>query len=90
MADKTDTQLFGKDGTLPQINNILKDIVGKLKKLNTTIDNINKISQDASEGMKDFRTLRSDIDDTVSAIDGVVNKLDDLISSKKDPEFKAP
>jgi phospholipid/cholesterol/gamma-HCH transport system substrate-binding protein len=90
MADKTDTQLFGKDGTLPQINNILKDIVGKLKKLNTTIDNINKISQDASEGMKDSRTLRSDIDDTVSAIDGVVNKLDDLISSKKDPEFKAP
>ena len=90
MADKTDTQFFGKDGTLPQINNILKDIVGKLKKLNTTIDNINKISQDASEGMKDFRTLRSDIDDTVNAIDGIVNKLDDLISSKKDPEFKAP
>jgi len=40
--------------------------------------------------MKDFRTLRSDIDDTVNAIDVVVNKLDDLISSKKDPEFKAP
>jgi phospholipid/cholesterol/gamma-HCH transport system substrate-binding protein len=90
IADKTDTQLFGKDGTLPQINNILKDIIGKLKKLNTTVDNINKISQDASEGMKDFRTLRSDIDDTVNAIDGIVNKLDDLISSKKDPEFKAP
>lgn len=90
IADKTDTQLFGKDGTLPQINNILKDIIGKLKKLNTTVDNINKISQDASEGMKDFRTLRSDIDDTVNAIDVVVNKLDDLISSKKDPEFKAP
>lgn len=90
IADKTDTQLFGKDGTLPQINNILKDIIGKLERLNTTVDNINKISQDASEGMKDFRTLRSDIDDTVNAIDGIVNKLDDLISSKKDPEFKAP
>lgn len=89
IADKTDTQLFGKDGTLPQINNILKDIIGKLERLNT-VDNINKISQDASEGMKDFRTLRSDIDDTVNAIDGIVNKLDDLISSKKDPEFKAP
>jgi phospholipid/cholesterol/gamma-HCH transport system substrate-binding protein len=90
IADKTDAQLFSKDGTLPQINNILKDIIGKLEKLNTTVDNINKISQDASEGMKDFRTLRSDIDDTVNAIDDVVNKLDDLISSKKDPEFKAP
>jgi phospholipid/cholesterol/gamma-HCH transport system substrate-binding protein len=90
MADKADSQLFGKDGTLPQINNILKDIIGKLEKLNTTVDNINKISQEASEGMKDFSILRSDIDDTVNALDDVVNKLDDLISSKKDPEFKAP
>jgi phospholipid/cholesterol/gamma-HCH transport system substrate-binding protein len=90
IADKTDAQLFGKDGTLPQINNILKDIIVKLEKLNTTVDNINKISQEASEGVKDFHILRSDIDDTVKAVDAVVNKLDDLISSKKDPEFKAP
>jgi len=90
IADKTDAQLFGKDGTLPQINNILKDIIVKLEKLNTTVDNINKISQEASEGVKDFPILRSDIDDTVKAVDAVVNKLDDLISSKKDPEFKAP
>jgi phospholipid/cholesterol/gamma-HCH transport system substrate-binding protein len=90
MADKADSQLFSKDGTLPQINNILKDIIGKLEKLDTTVDNINKISQEASEGIKDFGTLRSDIDDTVNAIDNVVNKLDDLISSKKDPEFKVP
>jgi phospholipid/cholesterol/gamma-HCH transport system substrate-binding protein len=90
LADKTDAQLFGKDGTLPQVNNILRDIVGKLEKLNTTVDNINKISQETSEGVKDFRILRSDIDDTVNAVNNVVNKLDDLISSKKDPEFKAP
>src|SRR5664279_1624576 len=79
-----------QDGTLPQINNILKDIIVKLEKLNTTVDNINKIGQEASEGVKDFPILRSDIDDTVKAVDAVVNKLDDLISSKKDPEFKAP
>jgi phospholipid/cholesterol/gamma-HCH transport system substrate-binding protein len=90
MADKTDTQLYGKEGTLPNINIILKDIAGKLKKLDMTVDNINKISQDASEGMKDFRMLRSDIDDAVNAIDNVVKRLDSLISSKKKPEFKLP
>ncbi len=90
MADKTDAQLFGKDGTLPQVNNILKDIVLKLEKLNTTVDNINKISQEASEGMKDFSILRSDIDDAVNSINDIVNKLDDIISSKKEPELKAP
>ena len=90
MADKTDAQLYGKEGTLPNINIILKDIAGKLKKLDTTVDNINKISQDASEGMKDLRMLRSDIDDAVNAIDNVVKRLDSLISSKKKPEFKLP
>lgn len=90
MADKTDEQLYGKEGTLPNINTILKDIAGKLQKLDATVDNLNKISKDTSEGMKDFRMLRSDIDDTVNAIDDVVKKLDNLISSKKDPEFKLP
>lgn len=90
IADKTDAQLYGKDGTLPQVNTILKDIIGKLEKLNTTVDNINKISFEASEGMKDFRNLRSDIDDTVNSLDDVVNKLDDFLSAKKEPEFKLP
>jgi phospholipid/cholesterol/gamma-HCH transport system substrate-binding protein len=90
MADKTDQQLYGKEGALPQINLILKDLVMKLQKLEKTVDNVNKISSDASEGMKDFRTLRSDIDDAVRAIEDVANKLDSVISSKKDPEFKKP
>lgn len=90
MADKTDEQVFGKDGTLPQINKILKDIIGKLEKLNKTVDNINKISKDASEGMNDFHMLRSDIDDAVKAIDDVAKKLDAILSKKKEPEVKVP
>jgi len=34
MAGKTDEQVFGKEGTLPQVNRILKDVNGKLEKLN--------------------------------------------------------
>lgn len=90
MADKTDQEIYGKDGALPQANIILKDIIGKLQKLDKTIDNINKISTDASEGMKDFRILRSDIDDAVNAIDDAVRKLDKIIGGKKEPEFKKP
>lgn len=90
MADKTDQQLYGKEGALPNINVILKDIAGKLKKLDETVVNINKISKDTSEGMKDFRMLRSDIDDAINAIDNVAKTIDALISSKKDPEFKLP
>jgi uncharacterized protein YoxC len=90
MADKTDDQVFGKDGTLPQINKILKDIIGKLEKLNKTVDNINEISKEASEGMKDFRTLRSDMDDAVKALDDVAKELDAILSKKKEPEIKVP
>lgn len=90
LADKTDEQLYGQEGTLPTINKILKDVSSKLQSLNKTVDNINKISQDTSEGMKNFRILRSDIDDTVNAIDDVAKKLDELLSAKKEPEFKLP
>ncbi len=64
MADKTDREIYGENGALPQIRNmILKDLVIKLKKLDKTVDNINSIEYDASEGMKDLHILRSDIDD---------------------------
>lgn len=90
MADKTDEQIYGGEGALPQINIILKDMIVKLQKLDKTIDNINKISTDASEGMKDFRILRSDIDDIVFSLNEVVKKLDALIGTKKQADFKAP
>ncbi|MDP2854028.1 MAG: hypothetical protein Q8O28_07250 [Smithellaceae bacterium] len=90
MADKTDSEIYGKDGALPQVNVILKDIVGKLQKLDKTIDNINKISSDTSEGTKDLHILRSDIDDTLKTVEDAVKKLDAIIGLKKAPEFKVP
>ncbi len=90
IAAKTDEQVFGKDGTLPQINKILKDVAVKLEKLNATVDNINKISKETSEGMNDFSMLRSDIDDAVKALDDVASKIDAIISKKKETEIKVP
>jgi phospholipid/cholesterol/gamma-HCH transport system substrate-binding protein len=90
MADKTDSEIYGKDGALLQVNVILKDIVGKLHKLDKTVDNINDISTDAAEGMRDIHLLRSDIDDVVKTLDNLVKKLDAIVGSKKAPEFKAP
>ena len=40
--------------------------------------------------MKDFRTLRSDIDDTVKALDDVAREIDAILSKKKEPEIKIP
>jgi phospholipid/cholesterol/gamma-HCH transport system substrate-binding protein len=72
------------------VNLILKDVAGKLHKLDKTIDNINKISTQASEGMEDFSILRSDIDDVVRSLDNAVKKLEAIIGAKNPPEFKKP
>jgi len=90
MADKTDLSVFGREGTLSQVNAILKDVSSKLQKLDKSVDNINNISTEASEGVKDFRYLRSDIDDAVKSIDDAAQKIESLIGPKKYPEIKTP
>jgi phospholipid/cholesterol/gamma-HCH transport system substrate-binding protein len=91
LAGKTNEQLYGNDGALPLVRNILRDILLKLRKLNVTVDNINKISTDASDSTKDLKYLRGELDNTVNTVGELVNKLDKLISSfKKAPEFELP
>lgn len=91
LAGKTDEQLYGNDGALPLVRNILRDILLKLRKLNVTVDNLNKITTDASDSTKDLKYLRGELDNTVNTVGELVNKLDKLISSfKKAPEFELP
>jgi phospholipid/cholesterol/gamma-HCH transport system substrate-binding protein len=87
---KTDEQLYGDDGTLPLIRKILKDIIVKLEKLNAALDNVVKISADASDSTKDFKLLRAEIDSTVTSIAKFVKDLDKILPSKKEPEIKLP
>ncbi len=90
LLGKTDAQLYGREGILPQMNDILKDVLQKLRKIDATIDHLNRISAETSEGVKDFRILRSDIDDAVRAIDDLAQKIDGVVGSKKPPELKTP
>ena len=91
IAGKTDDQLYGNNGALPLIRGILKDILLKLRKLDVTVDNINKISTNASDSTKDLKYLRGELDNTVNSISELVAKLDRILSSfKKDPEFELP
>jgi phospholipid/cholesterol/gamma-HCH transport system substrate-binding protein len=87
---KTDDQLYGNDGALPLIRNILKDIIIKLNKLNTALDNVIKISADASDSTKDLKVLRAEIDATVISVGNLVKDIDKLLPSKKEPEIKLP
>ena len=90
MAGRADVQIFGNAGTMPQLNNMLKDVNGKLVKLNPTVDNINKMTTEGSEGLKDLGLLLSNLNDTLKAVEDMARGVDSIISTKKEPEIKLP
>jgi phospholipid/cholesterol/gamma-HCH transport system substrate-binding protein len=90
MAGKTDEELYGKDGVLPQFRNILRDLLAKLVKIDATFDNINKISTEAADSTKDLKALRNELDATVTAIGNLAGEIDRMIPFKTRPEIKLP
>jgi len=90
MAGKTDEELYGRDGVLPQFRNILRDLLAKLAKIDATFDNINKVSSEAADSTKDLRALRNELDETVTAIGNLADEIDQKIPFKTRPEIKLP
>ena len=90
MAGTTDEELYGRDGVLPQFRNILRDLLAKLVKIDATFDNINKISTEAADSTKDLKTLRNELDATVTAIGELAGEIDRMIPFKTRPEIKLP
>jgi phospholipid/cholesterol/gamma-HCH transport system substrate-binding protein len=83
---KADDQMYGKDGVLPLVRTILKDVIIKLQKMNAAVDNVVKISADTAESTKDLKVLRTEIDTTVNTIGNMVKEIDKKIPFKKQPE----
>jgi phospholipid/cholesterol/gamma-HCH transport system substrate-binding protein len=90
MALKTDAEIYGRDGVLPQVRNILRDLLGKLSKIDITLDNLNKVTGEAVDSTKDLKLLRSELDDAVTAIGNLADELDRKIPFKSEPEIKLP
>lgn len=90
MAQKTDEGLYGKDGTLPLVNKILKDTLAKLDKVSASLDNVNKITSDIADSTTNIKRLRNELDGTVSTINDLVNEINRKIPFKKQPDIKLP
>jgi len=89
-VEKTDAVLVGEEGIMPTVLSSLRDILSKLKKLDTTIDNINKISTEASRASEDLKVLRAELDDAVEAIGELAREIEKKIPFKEKPEIKLP
>ncbi|PIP08966.1 MAG: hypothetical protein COX51_01375, partial [Syntrophobacteraceae bacterium CG23_combo_of_CG06-09_8_20_14_all_50_8] len=90
MAEKTDDMVYGEDGILSTISKGLKDVLAKLKKLDVTIDNVNKISGEAAGSAANLKVLRNEIDAAVNSIGELARELEKKIPFKKAPEIKLP
>jgi phospholipid/cholesterol/gamma-HCH transport system substrate-binding protein len=82
LAAKTDTQVFGEKGVLPetratvvQLNALLGDARESLKKVDTVLQNAQAISANAKDATADLGVLRADVETSLRKIDGLVNEI---------------
>jgi phospholipid/cholesterol/gamma-HCH transport system substrate-binding protein len=90
LTGKTGEEIYGRDGVLPLVRDILRDLLAKLAKLDITLDNINRISGEAADSTKDLKALRSELDAVITAIGDLVAEVDRKIPFKTKPEIKLP
>jgi phospholipid/cholesterol/gamma-HCH transport system substrate-binding protein len=90
LTGKTGEEIYGREGVLPLIRDILRDLLAKLAKLDITLDNINRISGEAADSTKDLKALRSELDAVITAIGDLVDEVDRKIPFKTKPEIKLP
>ncbi|MBN2437485.1 MAG: MCE family protein [Deltaproteobacteria bacterium] len=86
MAGKTDEELYGRDGVLPQVRNILRDLLMKLAKINATLDNIHKVSFQAADAnidatLDNIRKVSSEAADATKDLRALRNGLDETVTA---------
>ncbi|MES2582894.1 MAG: mammalian cell entry protein [Pseudomonadota bacterium] len=82
LAAKTDTQVFGDKGVLPetratvvQLNALLGDARESLKKVDTVLKDAQAISANAKDATADLGVLRTEVETSLRKIDGLVNEI---------------
>ncbi|MEI7638094.1 MAG: MlaD family protein [Syntrophus sp. (in: bacteria)] len=90
LLKKTDEELYGKDGIIPLVIKILRELVTNLDKIGKTLDNVTKISSNTAEATQDLKLFRSEVDSTVNSLNRLINELDKKIPFKSEPKIKLP
>ncbi len=97
MAAKTDTQVFGEKGVLPetratvvQLNGLLGDARESLKKVDTVLQDAQVISANARGATEDLGVLRADVEASLRKIDGLVNDINRKWPFARNTDIKLP
>jgi phospholipid/cholesterol/gamma-HCH transport system substrate-binding protein len=97
MAAKTDTQVFGDKGVLPetratvaQLNAMLGEARTSLKKVDAILVNAQAISSNAKEATNDLAALRGDVEASLRKVEGLVTEINRKWPFARDAELKLP
>lgn len=89
LVGKTDEAVLGKEGSIQTVNSILRNFEAKLLKLDTTLENIAKITGDFAGSSNDLLLLRKEIDETVSSTNELIRDIKKLLPEEK-KDIKLP
>lgn len=100
LAAKTDTQVFGDKGLLPesratvmQLNALLGDARTSLKQADAILQNVQAVTANAKDATADLGQLRADVDASLRKVDGLISEIARKWPFAKDPrdaEIKLP
>lgn len=83
MVKKTDESVFDKEGVVPLIKDILKDVI-------KTLEDANRISGEAANATQDLTVLRNNVDETINAVRNLIDDLDRMIPFKEESGIELP
>ena len=97
LAAKTDTQVFGDKGVLPetratvvQLNALLSDARESLKKVDIVLKDAQAISANAKDATADLGVLRADVETSLRKIDGLVNEINRKWPFARNTDIRLP
>ena len=100
LAAKTDIQVFGEKGVMPetrativQLNTMLGEARGSLKRVDAVLQDAQAISSNAKDATADLGALRADVETNLRKVEGLINDISRKWPFAKDPrdaEMKLP
>jgi phospholipid/cholesterol/gamma-HCH transport system substrate-binding protein len=97
LAAKTDVQVFGEKGVMPetratvaQLNALLGEARTSLKKVDAVLVDAQAVSANAREATNDLGSLRGEVEASLRKVDGLINEINRKWPFKRDTEVKLP
>jgi phospholipid/cholesterol/gamma-HCH transport system substrate-binding protein len=97
LAAKTDSQVFGEKGVMPetrativQLNAMLGEARQSLKKVDAVLVEAQAVGANAREASNDLGSLRGEVESSLRKVDGLVNEINRKWPFARDTEVKLP